>query len=264
MVAKSGEFHFECIDGYVDATPIWESHCHIDFEMIYVVEGDISVVLEGRRFRCQTGQTVILPPLTYHSVRANQKGKYSRVTALFSEGSIPYQIREEVISALDQNPVVDNEEFSGIAELLSHTDDDKYLPLAQSAMIRIFYTIAERSDTDLEHGKQDKREQRDMDSKLAEIISYIDDRICEKITLDDVADGLFISKSTLCHLFSKKMKISVKQYIVQKKIALAAMKISDGMSATDAAAYVGYDNYSNFYRMYKKHFDITPSSTRGE
>jgi AraC-like DNA-binding protein len=228
--------------------------------MIYVVEGDISVVLEGRRFRCRANQAVILPPLTYHSVRANQNGTYRRVTALFGEGAIPYQIRNDVIAALDENPVVDGLEFGEVAELLARYDHEKYLPLAQSTLIRMFYAASERADRE----KQDKIEHREIDSKLSEIISYIDARICDKITLDDVADGLFISKSTLCHLFAKKMKISVKQYIVQKKIALAAMKISEGMSATDAAAYVGYDNYSNFYRMYKKHFDITPSATRGE
>ena len=54
------------------------------------------------------------------------------------------------------------------------------------------------------------------------------------------------------------MKISVKQYIINKKLAYAASLMRDGVNATDAAAAVGYDNYSNFYKMYKNVFGTSP------
>ncbi len=56
------------------------------------------------------------------------------------------------------------------------------------------------------------------------------------------------------------MKISPKQYILQKKPAYAAQLIRQGMPSTPAAMRVGYENYSNFYRMYRKHLQNTPSS----
>ena len=42
-------------------------------------------------------------------------------------------------------------------------------------------------------------------------------------------------------------------------MALAANLIRDGVSAGEAAKAVGYDNYSNFYRMYKKAFGASPT-----
>jgi methylphosphotriester-DNA--protein-cysteine methyltransferase len=70
---------------------------------------------------------------------------------------------------------------------------------------------------------------------------------------------LSVAASSVCHLFCEQMKISPKQYILQKKLALAGKLIHDGVPPTIAAIRIGYDNYSDFYRMYVKHFKKMPS-----
>ncbi|MBR2432538.1 MAG: helix-turn-helix domain-containing protein, partial [Clostridia bacterium] len=72
------------------------------------------------------------------------------------------------------------------------------------------------------------------------------------ILLDDIAKYTSRSKSSFCHLFESKMNISPKQYILQKKLALASKLIDEGVPHTVAAMQVGYENYSNFYRLYRK------------
>jgi methylphosphotriester-DNA--protein-cysteine methyltransferase len=58
------------------------------------------------------------------------------------------------------------------------------------------------------------------------------------------------------------MKISPKQYILQKKLALANKMIGEGISPTETAVQLGYENYSSFYRMYVKQYDTMPKRTR--
>ena len=70
--------------------------------------------------------------------------------------------------------------------------------------------------------------------------------------LDDLAAYTSRSKSSFCHLFEARMNITPKQYILQKKLALASKLIDEGVPRTAAAMRVGYDNYSNFYRLYHK------------
>lgn len=53
------------------------------------------------------------------------------------------------------------------------------------------------------------------------------------------------------------MNISVKQYILQKKLTYAARLMQDGMTAAGAAKAVGYENYADFYRMYRKFFGFS-------
>ena len=98
------------------------------------------------------------------------------------------------------------------------------------------------------------------DDFLQKALHYIDEHMHEKILLDDLAKATTRSKSSFCHLFEEKMKISPKQYILQKKLALASKLIDDGVPRTVAAKQVGYDNYSNFYHLYKKHFEGRPTA----
>jgi AraC-like DNA-binding protein len=49
------------------------------------------------------------------------------------------------------------------------------------------------------------------------------------------------------------MGISPKQYVLQKRMALAAKLIREGVPPTKVALRVGYENYSNFYRIYQKY-----------
>ena len=44
-------------------------------------------------------------------------------------------------------------------------------------------------------------------------------------------------------------------HILQKKLALASKLIDEGVPRTVAAMQVGYENYSNFYRLYRKNFE---------
>ena len=55
------------------------------------------------------------------------------------------------------------------------------------------------------------------------------------------------------------MNISPKQYILRKKLATARKLIAEGTPPTVAAMQVGYENYSNFYRQYTKHYGTAPT-----
>jgi AraC-like DNA-binding protein len=137
-----------------------------------------------------------------------------------------------------------------LAEVLQMPDPDRYGPLVESILVQILYhRIMYSSVGSL----------GESDPMIHQISEYIDRHIHDRITLDDIARHLYLSKSTLCHVFRRKMNISVKQYILQKKIVYAADLIRNKMPAKEAARSIGYDNYANFYKMYKKFFSETPA-----
>ena len=49
------------------------------------------------------------------------------------------------------------------------------------------------------------------------------------------------------------------EFILQKKLALANKLIDEGVPRTVAAMQIGYENYSNFYRLYLKHYGTASS-----
>ena len=78
---KTERFEIQYIESKIDNFA-WESHCHSRFEMIAVVEGEVSIMLEGTSYRIKPEQAIIIPPLCYHSIRADTAKPYKRVTAL--------------------------------------------------------------------------------------------------------------------------------------------------------------------------------------
>ena len=251
---RASGFAVEYIESEIEAPVVWEKHCHTQYEMISVLEGDISVMLEGCSYRLKAGQAVFIPPLFYHAITANHRGSYRRVTALFDLDAIPAVLQPHFArkgAALAVFPSRPSGEFKPICQA---PEPSFYEPLAESLMIRLLYGDigAERAETEAEN-----------DEFLQKIIVYIDAHLTERILLADLARHTSRSCSSVSHLFEEKMGISPKQYILQKKLALAHKMIGEGTSPTLAALQVGYENYSNFYRMYRKVFAASPSG-RGE
>jgi len=247
-------FRFEYTESNIDESVLWESHCHAEFEMIAVVEGDISIMIEGESHRLTENQRVIIPPLTYHTITSNKKGIYRRITTLFGLRSVPEDIRQAFSDSTARVAItfsVQNENLRNICE----QNNGIYAPLAEALMIQIFYDSL-----------QLKREtqKNEADEFIRKAVEYIDGHLDEKIRLEDIARSLSCSKSSFCHLFESKMKITPKQYILQKKFAFADMLINDGCSPSVAAMKIGYENYSDFYRVYLKIFGKSPTGRKSK
>lgn len=235
-------FQFEYKESQIDDSVLWESHCHPRFELIGVLEGDVNVMLEGTSHRLTEGQVIMVPSLYYHTITANQRMNNRRVIVLFDPVAIPEVLMDTLVShpipTVFFSPHI--ESLRAICQSEHHT---LYIPLAEALMTEIFYDALKKTT---------EQTLLATDEFLEKTLSYIDRHLCERILLCDLARLTSRSKSSFCHLFEEKMKISPKQYILQKKLAYADKLIGEGVPRTEAALRIGYENYSNFYRLYKK------------
>ena len=245
---KTNNFEVKYIESEVEHPILWESHCHAQYEMIAVADGDITVMLEGESYRLQKNGILIIPPLFYHSVTVNGNGSYRRITALFDPDAIPEAL-QNAFAGHGRSVTVASHRIEELQEVCLAADQEFYAPLLQALMIRTLYDALQtpQSTNGVER-----------DEFLQRTFEYIDAHLHEKILLDDLSQYTLRSKSSFCHLFEERMHVSPKQYILQKKLALAAKLINEGTPPTVAATRVGYENYSNFYRLYLKKFQETP------
>lgn len=243
-ITSATEFKAEYFESEITTSVLRESHCHTQFELIAVTKGDVSVMHEGERYRLTGGQIMLIPPLSYHTVTANGANTYHRVTVLFDPSQIPSVLRSSFGELKKSAAVFFSPHAQKLKEICQKESQAFYAPLLQSTMIQIFYEA-------LPMLKATPKESED--DFLKTTLRYIDGHLHEKISLDDLAHHTARSKSSFCHLFEKKMNVSPKQYILQKKLAVAKKMIDEGVPYTTAAIQVGYENYSNFYRLYKKY-----------
>lgn len=256
-ILQTPQFHFTYSEDTVspaDSHILWEEHCHARYEMIAVLQGDVTVMHEGRRYRLTDGQVMIVPPLGYHSVTANRKGVYKRFTVFFDLPSVPAVLRDTFArraAAPACFPLPQGHELNAVgqSEALSF-----YEPLLESLMIRVFYHLPEAPAA---HGEGEADGEF-----LLRITAYIDGHLGEPIRLDDLARHTARSASFVSHLFEEKMGIPPGQYILRKRMAYAQKLIGEGHSATEVAARLGYKSYTAFYRTYRKHYGITPQKSK--
>lgn len=251
---KTGHAEFTYCDAAMESGRIIDANCRLSFWLIAVYEGEVQVIVEGKRAALRPYRTAIVPPQRYHSVFPVKSGNCRYATVLFDRDFIPEPIRDEVIAAIGQDVFYvhpfSKPLFDSLAEVLQMPDSDRYGPLAESILIQIFYQR-------IMYGSVDSL--GEPDPMILGISEYVDRHIHDRIVLDDLARHLYLSKSTLCHVFQRKMNISVKQYVLQKKIVYAADLIRNKTQAKDAAKSIGYDNYANFYKIYKKFFSEAPA-----
>jgi AraC-like DNA-binding protein len=98
------------------------------------------------------------------------------------------------------------------------------------------------------------------DIRIQGVIKYLTEHLKEDISLEDLSRRFNISKNHLNVLFQQAAGTTVKQYIKIKRLGLAREEILRGTHAEEAAYLVGYNDYSSFFKAYKSHYGLSPSS----
>ena len=95
-----------------------------------------------------------------------------------------------------------------------------------------------------------------------EVMKYINANYKNGINLNKIADTFFVSVSTACHYFKEDFGVSIKQYIIEKKMIDAKILVDKGYKAQDICITLGFENYSTFFRAYKKRYGVSPSGRK--
>ena len=205
--------------GRKDGSP---PYSHRQFEILYLMQGKIKYLIEGEEYLVNKGDVIFVPPHEIHSLETIGDGAY---------------------------------EIKNIMFQIAHGKDEKMLPLFALAKILDLIRELEKIFTKSSMGGFPMS----VDPIVKKAVEYVSKNIESPLSLDQIANALFISKSTLCHKFVSSMNISVNRYVTIKKIFHSAKLIKEGMGAMDAAIAVGYNQYTTFYHNYKKILGVPPS-----
>lgn len=100
-------------------------------------------------------------------------------------------------------------------------------------------------------------------SPISSIKNYIDLHFTEDISLTMLSDTFFMNPDYASRLFKKDYGISIKNYIIDKRIEAAKdLLATTTLPINVIATNVGYENYSYFTRLFKKVTNLTPIEFR--
>ena len=107
------------------------------------------------------------------------------------------------------------------------------------------------------------KEERDL-ARIKEAMTYMQQNFSCKVSLEDVAQVVAISKSELCRCFRRVLKVSPMEYLIQFRLEEASRQLlSTDKSVTQIALETGFDSPSHLGRFFLKEFGCTPRQYRG-
>lgn len=95
--------------------------------------------------------------------------------------------------------------------------------------------------------------------------NYLFEHISEKITLDELSDLCYMSKSNLCKRFKEETGLTINEFIVNKRLeeGKRLLKQSNKSIAT-IAFYLGFSSQAHFSKAFKDAYNISPIKYRNE
>lgn len=95
--------------------------------------------------------------------------------------------------------------------------------------------------------------------KLVEnIADYIAEHLTEPITLEVLANKFFITSKYISSVFHKNMGMTLREYIISKRVEYAKKLLSEGKNVSEACELSGFGDYSNFIRTFTLVAGISP------
>ena len=98
---------------------------------------------------------------------------------------------------------------------------------------------------------------------LHKITGYIRSNYMNKITLDDIADFVYMSKSHVSKIFNEEMGISISVYVNRLRVKKSKTLLKDSsLSIAEIANLTGFENQSYFTKQFKAETGMSPKEFR--
>lgn len=241
-------------------------HWHVEYEMIIVKKGRLKLILDGKSFYVNEGESAFISGGVVHGGMPEECEYYCIVfdlAALFKDVALCSKSVAIFLTNADC--------FTGV-----YGAERK-----QSAIMReILYSMQNRdngydlnvigllwkllgafvSEPVISEGEQINKSQR---QKLKDVLSYIRKNIDKNITLEELAQVSGMSPRYFCRVFKSMTGRTPIEYVNYYRIETASqMLITTGESVTDIALNCGFNDMSYFSKMFKKLKGISPSKFR--
>ena len=241
-------------------------HYHENFELLYLLNGRLTVTVEEESFSLQPGDMIV--------VNANRKHCYEgEDDVLIGRFIISYSKTRELLNQnmilFWCNSVVDkNEAYDELREIMIQIFNQNlknpeggriFLNSLYYQMLHILTSNFLLTARDIRYEDETSRN----DDRMQEVFQYIRLNYRQNISLQDIAEQLYLSPTYLSKYIKKKCNISFIDLINSVRLghAMEDMLYSEA-SIMKIAMDNGFASVAAFNKVFKEAYDATPSEFR--
>ena len=265
MLSSSMEIH---LYRNKDMAPL-EEHCHDFYEMFFLADGNVTFLIDEEEYVMNREDILLLPPGIFHR-EIPGPGYYERIILRLNPWYLTrlstrktnlascFVFSEEKGYLLKAEPFERNRIRAVLYVLLQETKGNDFGKdiLIESELKRLLIMMNRCQSLNIPAQKADTQEGG---KNMQEILRYINQHYTENITLDLLCEKFYISKFYLSRSFERLTGQSIYKYILEKRMIMARQLLLFGERPTEIYTLCGFTNYSNFYRAFKKYYEMSPS-----
>ena len=224
------------------------------FILEYIVSGKGYLKVDGKLHTLRANDVYLLEPGSSHEYYADKDEPFKKYWINFKSDVFFHILHEYDLSQIYVFHDTDiSEEMTKIfaLEKVSLYNDQIYKQ-ASKYLFTIFMKLAEKNHIKAEG------------SVIAQqILAELDKAIDSSVSIDEICETLFISRSKLIREFKKHYDITPHAYLVNRKIAFSKMLLQNSAhSIKSISNHLGFADEHYFSNIFKQKTGMTPSEYR--
>ncbi len=234
-----------------------EKQFHDYYEFYLLLNGKVEFLNDHMRYQIPPYTLVIIPPGVYHQfIVLNDPDSYERYVLnvhpdILGETLMTSALSDKEIFVLsDEHRIIEN--FLHLDKCLDIMNKDDFSHLLSSVAIDVVFSVKYLCSTS-------KINQEKLTPLALKLMEYINKHYIESCSLEELSKRFSFSVSSIAHTFKRNFGISIKKYLQQKRMCAINYDLKNGEKPEQLAYKYNFNNYSTFYRAYKKYFGVSPS-----
>ncbi|MFI3229102.1 MAG: AraC family transcriptional regulator [Bacillota bacterium] len=234
------------ICNFFDGTHSFYPNVHKQIEIMYVERGSITLILPQSSMKLEENEFVIIPPFIPHTFR-NRTGDANNS---YISPVLPNALSERFAHNIVE-PKKGSDDSKEIIEILKFYNTA--INFASNNITHYFEMLA---NVIMEAVFNDYNE-----SPINPIIEYIYNNYNQKLTLESVAKACFTHRNKISRTINEHTSKNFNFFVNSLRLSkfLEIYSQYNNLPLDKIAYQVGFTSVSSFYRIFKEHYDCTPS-----
>jgi AraC-like DNA-binding protein len=252
-------------------------HWHSFFEITYIYKGCGNYYVNGQKYEVEQGNIIIFNNVEPHGWSVCDEDMHALVmvfssdfvaerTSLFDLDYLrPFIERgSNFRNKIEKEDTISKE----ISEIINEIHKEwnirsvGYKLMIKANVLRILTLLSRYSQDETKSDRQLQKKKLEM-KRLQDAFDYIALHYCDKITLNEVAESVHMSPNYFSSYFGRVTNISFSEYLVKLRLQKANKLMKNStLSSAEIAARCGFNNMSNFYRLFKKQTGSSPRNKK--
>lgn len=245
---------------------LWHWHEQIQFTI--VKDGRVNFLIGDKEITIEEGEGVFINRAVLHQMQPQIKNTGTVYSYILKNQLIESDVMSTVYTECvlpilkgDDFIMLSKEEIALLMDIKTAINEGSngYQILVKSKLCSLLYSMMNRKP---KTKKMQGLQARDVE-RVKGGMQYIHHHFDQRISLEDIAESVNISKSELCRCFQRVVHKTPFEYLIRYRILQACNMLHDeDCSITQAALQSGFDSVSHMGRFFHKYMNLTPSQYR--